>query len=112
MIRFNDVSRQVVLRHELEHLATTDTLTDTNEEQAKQVAEKVRKNIAAQRYPHKGKNIMYTTSIGIAIFNDFALTTPCCEIIIQQADACLYKAKEWGRNQTVCWTDLNQQWQN
>ena len=194
MIRFNDVSRQVELRHELEHLATTDTLTgamnrrhlhdslhheikrslrqksplailfldidhfkfindtyghgvgdeilkqfaltirrnlrstdlfgryggeefilaltDTNEEQAKQVAEKVRKNIAAQRFPHKGKNIMYTISIGIAIFNDFAVTTACCEKIIQQADACLYKAKEWGRNQTVCWTDLNQQWQN
>lgn len=65
------------------------------------VAEKIRAAVAALAIPHQSSPVSdtVTVSIGIASTHD-------CEgrrqALLQQADACLYRAKDAGRNRVVC----------
>jgi diguanylate cyclase (GGDEF)-like protein len=60
--------------------------------EARQVAERIRKEIEKQR---DRKLPAYTVSIGIAVVGD---ATTGIETLIADADAALYKAKQGGRN--------------
>jgi diguanylate cyclase (GGDEF)-like protein len=77
-------------------------LTGTSKEQALQVAEKVRKSIENQLPLIDGKVVAFTTSIGLAVYDNFE-TLIDCDLFIQQADTALYQAKSLGRNRVVCW---------
>lgn len=48
------------------------------------------------------RSISITVSIGVATYPD---TTKAAEVLLKQADDCLYKAKQTGRNK-VCTTDI------
>ncbi|MGF6695156.1 diguanylate cyclase (GGDEF)-like protein [Metapseudomonas resinovorans] len=72
-------------------------LKDTGNSTAHQLAEKVRSEVAAKRYPFKGVNLQVTTSIGLAQMHpDDSLDS-----LIGRADRGLYRAKQSGRN-CVC----------
>ncbi|MDA8484881.1 sensor domain-containing diguanylate cyclase [Pseudomonas resinovorans] len=72
-------------------------LKDTGNATAHQLAEKVRGEVAAQRYPFRGVNLQVTTSIGLAEMHpDDSLDS-----LIGRADRGLYRAKQSGRN-CVC----------
>ncbi|WP_271411156.1 sensor domain-containing diguanylate cyclase [Pseudomonas sp. Q1-7] len=72
-------------------------LKDTGHATAHQLAEKVRGDVAAQRYPFKGVNLQVSTSIGLAEMHpDDSLDS-----LIGRADRGLYRAKQSGRN-CVC----------
>ncbi len=67
-------------------------LPDTGLKEARQVAERIRKEIEKQR----DRTLpAYTVSIGIALVGD---ATTGIETLIADADAALYKAKQGGRN--------------
>lgn len=72
-------------------------LPATNLEQAHQVAERIRTQIAAAAFHYKGQQEQVTLSCGLTEFRDG--DTPLT--IYQRADAALYRAKESGRNRCV-----------
>ncbi len=72
-------------------------LKDTSSATAHQLAEKVRNEVAAQRYPFKGVNLHVTTSIGLAEMHP----EDALDSLIGRADRGLYRAKQSGRN-CVC----------
>ncbi|GLZ84735.1 GGDEF domain-containing protein [Metapseudomonas resinovorans] len=72
-------------------------LKDTTSATAHQLAEKVRNEVAAQRYPFKGVNLHVTTSIGLAEMHP----EDALDSLIGRADRGLYRAKQSGRN-CVC----------
>ncbi|AYF87958.1 GGDEF domain-containing protein [Pseudomonas sp. DY-1] len=72
-------------------------LKDTGSATAHQLAEKVRLEVAAQRYPFKGVNLHVTTSIGLADMHP----EDALDSLIGRADRGLYRAKQSGRN-CVC----------
>ncbi|MBT8766843.1 sensor domain-containing diguanylate cyclase [Metapseudomonas boanensis] len=72
-------------------------LKDTGNANARQLAEKIRKEIASKRYPYKGVNLSVTTSIGLAEMHpDDSLDS-----LLSRADKGLYRAKQSGRD-CVC----------
>lgn len=73
---------------------------ETNTKQACELAENIRKKIAAKNFPHGNKQPLglITISIGVATISD---TTKYSEDLVKLADDALYKAKEGGRNRTV-----------
>ncbi|MDT4858108.1 Response regulator PleD [compost metagenome] len=72
-------------------------LKDTGNATAHYLAEKVRSDVAARRYPFKGVNLHVTTSIGLAEMHpDDSLDS-----LIGRADRGLYRAKQSGRD-CVC----------
>lgn len=72
-------------------------LKDTGNATAQQLAEKVRSEVAARRYPFKGVNLQVTTSIGLAEMHP----NDSLDSLIGRADRGLYRAKQSGRN-CVC----------
>ena len=75
-------------------------LSETNKENALQVAENIRKAVADMKIVYEGETIQITVSIGIesALINneDYII-----DKLISNADRALYQAKKNGRNQTV-----------
>ena len=75
-------------------------LSETNKENALQVAENIRKAVADMKIVYEGETIQITVSIGIesALINreDYII-----DKLISNADKALYQAKKNGRNQTV-----------
>ncbi|MFD1884651.1 GGDEF domain-containing protein [Paenibacillus wenxiniae] len=72
-------------------------LNGCDAEQAKQTAEKLRKLIEQQEFQLPNGNLLkVTASIGVATY---PLT--CAELLIDQADRALYRAKREGRNRIV-----------
>jgi len=70
-------------------------LVNTKLEDAVQVAERIRQNIASTTFKAYDEIVSTTVSIGISVFPDDG---PREESLIEAADKALYKAKESGRN--------------
>jgi diguanylate cyclase (GGDEF)-like protein len=68
---------------------------DTTEHTAANLAEKFRASIHSHNYVFDGKKIPVSTSIGVTLLSSYEDTK---EAAIKRADACLYLAKESGRN--------------
>lgn len=66
---------------------------------ASQVAERLRELIAVAEIEVEGNILQVTASIGISVC--LANQMSSADLLIKEADACLYQAKEKGRNQ-VC----------
>lgn len=67
-------------------------ITESNEVNAKNLADRLRKLLEAHSFTYKEENINITASFGISVWDDTAKKT------IGLADQALYKAKEEGRN--------------
>lgn len=74
-------------------------LPHTNQQQARVLAERIRKSLAGKRFRHQGRTFTVTGSIGIATIRPASLHGPT--ELIGQADRALYLAKSRGRNM-VC----------
>lgn len=72
-------------------------LPNTNQDQALQVAEKIRQEVANSPFHFRGARVQITISCGVASFTKGA----SIEQVFDKADKALYKAKENGRNQCV-----------
>lgn len=71
-------------------------LTDTQEQGAEKVAERIRKHAEATPVEHEGQQISFTISLGLAEY-----CTECQSSMawLEMADQALYDAKQNGRNQ-------------
>ncbi len=74
-------------------------LSNTTEDQAWVLAERIREEIAGRRFHYKGRFFKITASIGVASLRSGMLASP--SDLLGEADAALYRAKSVGRN-TVC----------
>jgi diguanylate cyclase (GGDEF)-like protein len=71
-------------------------VTETSQNKAKLVAERIRNRIAKTAIPTDNGDLRVTVSIGLAENNAF---TPTLESLIARADQAMYLAKKKGRNQ-------------
>ncbi|GBE01388.1 response regulator PleD [bacterium BMS3Abin08] len=67
--------------------------------EAKKIAERIRKNVESHDFVVDGQILNITVSLGIA---SYPADVGSREKLIEEADHALYKAKESGRNRTVC----------
>jgi diguanylate cyclase (GGDEF)-like protein len=77
-------------------------LPETDIDGARALAERIRETIADRNIVFGSKEIHITVSCGVTGFDSG--TTPeqiCVENLIREADRCLYRAKEEGRNRVV-----------
>lgn len=74
-------------------------LSNTTEEQAWILAERIREDIAGRRFHFKGRFFKITASIGVASLQTRAFSTSAD--LLGEADAAMYRAKRRGRNM-VC----------
>jgi diguanylate cyclase (GGDEF)-like protein len=65
---------------------------------AKELAERVRKNVGKLRFHADKKEFRVSLSLGVAVYPDDASAK---DLLIELADQALYQAKETGRNRTV-----------
>ena len=75
-------------------------LPGTDSISARNIAERLRKEIMAETFTSGGRNLKVTVSIGIATVPAEARTK---EELIEKTDQALYHAKHNGRNQSVNW---------
>ncbi|WP_218311624.1 sensor domain-containing diguanylate cyclase [Alteromonas antoniana] len=71
-------------------------LTDTQEEGAKKVAERIRKQAEETLVEHEGQQISFTVSLGLAEYSSECTSSMAW---LELADQALYDAKQNGRNQ-------------
>jgi len=79
-------------------------LEETNQEDAYQVMERVRKAVESEKYKYKDRelNIKVTVSIGIS---SYPKNGGADQELIEKADKALYKAKESGRNKVLIYEE-------
>jgi diguanylate cyclase (GGDEF)-like protein len=71
-------------------------LKDTDGDNGKMIAEKIRQHVEKQRYAYHGKQLQVTVSIGLTTLQaDDTLHT-----LLSRADQAMYRAKHSGRNRT------------
>jgi diguanylate cyclase (GGDEF)-like protein/PAS domain S-box-containing protein len=70
-------------------------LPNTHLNDAKQIAERLRGEIAKLAIMHENTNISFTASMGVAVTS---LVTPNARILVSNADHALYEAKRQGKN--------------
>ncbi|HNV55395.1 MAG TPA: GGDEF domain-containing protein, partial [Pseudomonadales bacterium] len=68
---------------------------------ALQIAERIREQVKAEAVVWQEQPIWLTVSIGVASLKIDSSITP--DLIVRQADAALYRAKNEGRDRT-CWS--------
>jgi diguanylate cyclase (GGDEF)-like protein len=73
-------------------------LPESGAEQGVEAAERIRHEVAEQKFGGEGEAIEVTISVGVASYPD---NGDDAESIIREADGALYEAKEMGRNQVV-----------
>jgi diguanylate cyclase (GGDEF)-like protein len=76
-------------------------LPETSLSQAKGVAERIRKNIAALTLKADEEPFQITASVGIA---EASVSMPGMDALMHAADQALYQAKTQGRNRCVSWS--------
>lgn len=84
-------------------------LPNTDAAGARQLAETIRHNIAAQPCQARGRCFPVTASIGVAVLNPAQLGTAqshAAQALIGAADRALYEAKSRGRNRVVTGDEL------
>ncbi len=77
-------------------------LPDTNSDNAKIIAEKIRKAVESESIEKEEQVINITVSIGVASY--YKAHGNKALLLLEDADKALYQAKEQGRNQTVCFS--------
>jgi len=77
-------------------------LSETNKEQAKFAAQRIRQAIETKNIKAYDEELRITVSIGISTFPDDA---PDMQTLIDKADMALYQAKETGRNKICAYAD-------
>jgi diguanylate cyclase (GGDEF)-like protein len=75
-------------------------MPETDIDQAYQVCERMRLNVARSSMKLDGQTVSITISLGISSMEDKRDTI---DKILQRADQALYSSKQSGRNQTVIW---------
>ncbi|WP_233078130.1 GGDEF domain-containing protein [Rheinheimera soli] len=85
-------------------------LPETNEEQALQLAERLRVGFEQHKIVIEGGEISCTASFGIACANFAELTTECepqimLENLLHKADQAMMQAKVSGRNRVYAWAE-------
>ncbi|MCD6186725.1 MAG: sensor domain-containing diguanylate cyclase [Desulfuromusa sp.] len=78
-------------------------LEDTGLSGALDVAERLRKKIEKLRLFSQGDTVPVTISLGVT---EYPLDTDNQDTLFNYADQALYRAKESGRNRSVCWHDM------
>ena len=78
-------------------------LEDTGLAGAYDVAERLRKKVESAALYFEGKAVPVTISLGVAAFPQ---DTDSHETLFNYADQALYRAKEEGRNRSVCWSKI------
>jgi diguanylate cyclase (GGDEF)-like protein len=73
-------------------------LPEIGPEQGVEAAERIRHQVAEQRFGNEGEPIKVTISVGVASYPD---NGEDAESVIKKADEALYEAKEMGRNRVV-----------
>ncbi len=77
-------------------------MTETGEEQALQICQRIRKSVGEMQVEWKGRVIPITLSFGIAGFDHFDVPGSVdADELVRVADESLYKAKQAGRNRVV-----------
>jgi len=76
-------------------------MPETDMEQARALAERIRKTIEAtpMKVTHEVGQIKKTVSVGVAFLNEMGDSG---QAILKRADEALYKAKNGGRNRVIC----------
>jgi two-component system, cell cycle response regulator len=75
-------------------------MRETGHDGAFLVVERIRRRVAAAKFMYEGKEMKVTVSIGLVVRHGRELGTE--QMLVKEADDCLYKAKGEGRNRTVC----------
>lgn len=73
---------------------------DSDKERAKEIAERIRRAIEAEKVVLRRVESSVTVSIGVSVFGEDGVSS---EALLSKADARLYKAKKRGRNR-VCFS--------
>lgn len=93
----------VVARYGGEEFAAI--LPSTTDDEAYQVAERVRQALVDLSLPHRGSpRKIVTISIGIATYSEGWNVARSAPQLIARADEALYEAKAAGRNRTMGWS--------
>lgn len=90
----------VVARYGGEEFAVV--LANTEADQAKIFAERLRKSVADKLIPHPDSDISKYLTISIGVSSLCDIERDSASDLIKRADKALYRAKECGRNQVQC----------
>ncbi len=74
-------------------------LPNTNKEGAAAIAERIRENVVNLIIPHASSQAYPYITVSVGVSADYPKEGEAIELLIDQADKALYKAKQAGRNQ-------------
>ena len=81
-------------------------LPDAGRDQARRFAQRIRRAVSGRKFAVYGQNIHVTTSIGSATYPKDAEITDT-NMLVYLADQALLRAKQWGRDRFVAFSDLD-----